>query len=150
MAGHNETVKSTSSPYPTFYVLKTIQFICSVFVGGTWSFLFYQLMNDHREVLGAFYFVRSPSSSIISRATNSCAARRGSVSLDHYRGCNNIRMLLLGTSTTIWYGDRQLCLGRHVGWERHGSFAPYEWHLGKSMRPCPLEWKHWDRNLQAL
>lgn len=137
MAQNSETVTSSPTSYPTFYVLNTIQFISSVFVGGTWSFLSYQLMNDHREVLGAFYFVSSPSPSpspwILSRVTNSCAARRGSVSLDHCRGCNDIRMLLLGPSTTIWYGDCQLCPGRHVGWERHGSFAPYERHPGKSL-----------------
>ena len=59
MASTTETVKSASSPYPTFYVLKAIQFISSVFVGGTWSYLFYQLNKDQRDVLGTFFFVSS-------------------------------------------------------------------------------------------
>lgn len=90
-------------------------------------------MKDHRDVLGTFFFVSSPSRSVISDATKPCAARSDSVPLDHHRRCNNIRTLVLGTSATIWYGHNKPYPGSDVGWERYGPFAPSERHFGKSM-----------------
>lgn len=59
MAGSKDILNSAQKPYPAvvYYGLKAIQLTISVVFGATSSYLLYELMNDHREVLGTFFFV---------------------------------------------------------------------------------------------